>query len=112
MRSEVSANHWPCMVERRSEIPERPRARSPSDVRRFLINRRRISTLIPTIYIIYSCFYLLKKNEIDVSIPMVCDNELYTSPLPNILIIPKKYSVQRSHAPIGLIAVFRKVGGA
>ena len=33
---------------------------------------------------------------------MVCDNELYTSPLPNNPTIPNKYSVQRSHAPIGL----------
>ena len=33
---------------------------------------------------------------------MVCDNELYTSPLPNNPTIPKKYSVQRSHAPFSL----------
>ena len=46
--------------------------------------------------------YPYKKNEIDVDIPMVCDNELYTSALPNNPTIPKKYSVQRSHAPISL----------
>ena len=32
---------------------------------------------------------------------MACDNELYTSPLPNNPTIPKKYSAQRSQTPIG-----------
>ena len=58
--------------------------------------------LIPTVYIIHYYCYLYKKNEIDVHSPMVRDNELYTSPLPNNPTIPKKYSVQRSRAPIGL----------
>ena len=58
--------------------------------------------IIPTLYTINVNVYLYKKNEIDVSSSMVCDNELYTSPLPNNPTLPKKYSAQRSHAPIGL----------